>query len=79
MTVALAFDEIVLTGDCGCEDAEPLLELLLSQPQASVYWRRCSRAHSAIVQLLLAAGRQVRGPADDLFLSRWVEPLLTVR
>lgn len=78
MSVALAHDgAIALTGRCGADDAEPLLQLLLADPLAAVDWRGCEAAHTAIVQLLLAAERPVRGPPRDAFLTEWVEPLLT--
>jgi hypothetical protein len=77
MTVAVAGDGTIrLEGDCPVEDAEPLLRLLLSDPAADVDWRACDQAHTAIVQLLLASHRQVRGPPRSIFLRNWIEPLL---
>lgn len=77
MTVALGEDgAITLAGVCGADEAEPLLALLLAHPEAIVDWRRCEGAHTAIVQVLLAAGRRPRGPAAQPFLARWVDLLL---
>lgn len=70
---------IELVGDCVSEDAETLLGLLLAHPQAQVDWRGCEGAHTAVVQVLLAARRPVVGPPHDPFLRRWVEPLLARR
>lgn len=79
MTVTFHDGSIGLAGPCGAEDAEPLLGLLLAHPEAAVDWTRCEGAHTAVVQLLLAAARPVRGPPRDPFLSQWVEPLLIAR
>ena len=71
--------DIILVGACGDDDAEPLLELLLTHPRAAIDWRDCVAAHTCIVQLLLAAGRPLLGPPKDPFLTRWVEPHLAAR
>jgi len=62
MTVAMQQGVIVLDGHCPSGDAENLLQLLLSDPAAYVDWRTCEAAHTAVVQVLLAAGRPVLGP-----------------
>jgi hypothetical protein len=67
---------ILLEGACGDADAEPLARLLLLNPAAPIDWRGCDHAHTAVVQLLLAARRATRGPPGSLFLATWVEPLL---
>lgn len=78
MTVAVASSgDIVLLGACPVDDAEPLLSLLLAHPEAVVDWTGCNRAHTAIIQLLMAARRELRGPCGDPFLNRWVEPLIS--
>lgn len=76
MTVGIRDGTIELAGDCSSDDAERLLAHLLADPQAAVDWRKCERAHMAVVQVLLAAGRPVTGPPKGPFLARWVEPLL---
>ncbi len=67
---------IVLAGACPNEDAEPLLQLLLETPAAPVDWRRCTAAHSAVIQLLLAARPVVQGPPANAALARWVAPAI---
>jgi hypothetical protein len=79
MTVELRDRVVELSGNCPNEDAEPLLSHLASAPDVTVDWRRCERAHLAVVQVLLAAGRPVVGPPAGAFLARWVEPLLRNR
>jgi hypothetical protein len=77
MTVRSAADgSIRLEGDCTIEDAEPLQRLLLTAPEATLDWRTCTAAHTAVVQILLAARPALRGPPDSAFLRDWIEPLL---
>ena len=68
--------DIELAGDCAAEDADALLRHLIAAPGATVDWRACDHAHTAVVQVLLASGAAVRGPARSVFLTQWVEPLL---
>lgn len=77
MTVRTAADgTIELSGDCPLEDAEPLLRLLLSATPAVVDWRQCRAAHTAVIQVLMAAGPTLRGPPADDRLAGWVAPAL---
>ena len=73
MTVRMAASgTIELIGSCTSEDAEPLLRLLLSQPRATVDWRGCRDAGTAVIQVLMAAAPALQGPAADARLERWV-------
>ena len=65
---------IVLLGDCPVDDTEPLFQLLLATPAATVDWTQCSRLHTAIVQLLLAAQPRIIGPCGDALAGRLVLP-----
>jgi hypothetical protein len=77
MTVRLAADgAIVLDGACPLEDAEKLQQYLIADPQACVDWRACAAAHTAVVQILLAAQPTLRGPPASDFLRNHVEPLM---
>ena len=77
MTVRLTEGgEIELAGDCPGEEAEALLRHLISAPGATVDWRGCDHAHTAVVQVLMASGARLRGPPRSRFLTQWVEPLL---
>jgi hypothetical protein len=78
MSVRIGEDgAILLEGPCPIEDAEALLGLLLSHPEAQVDWRACERAHTAVVQLLLASGRSIEGPPSDGFLAHHINPALS--
>lgn len=77
MTVVMENGVVVLTGDCPVGDAEELFQHLLAEPAAAIDWRFCDNAHSAVVQVLLAAGREVLGPPKGEFLRSRVEPALT--
>ena len=68
---------IELVGDCTSGDAEPLLQLLLASPGATVDWRACRGAHTAVVQVLMAAKPKLLGPPADSRLKDWVEPVFT--
>jgi hypothetical protein len=77
VSVSLGADrQILLEGSCGSEDAESLLQLLLSMPGAVVDWQRCSMAHAAVLQVLLAARPTLRGTPRGEELARWVGPAL---
>ena len=77
MTIELADDgTVTMAGTCPIEDAEELQQCLLSHQGAEVDWRSCDAAHTAVVQVLLAAGRALRGPPRGEFLRTHVAPLL---
>ena len=69
MTATMQRGVIVLEGHCPSGDAENLLQLLLSDPVACVDWRTCEAAHTAVVQVLLAAGREIVGPPAGVSLA----------
>ena len=77
MTVAADGDIIRLTGRCGVEDAERLLELLCRAPGA-VDLGECEHLHSALVQILLA-GRAELAPGGAPLLPKWLGRLLDTR
>jgi hypothetical protein len=78
VTVELQADEtIALAGICPSEDAELLLQLLAASPAAPVDWRGCESAHTAVIQVLLAAKPALLGPPGGAFLMEWVAPRLT--
>jgi hypothetical protein len=67
---------IRLQGICPIEDAESLLQCLLAAPGAVVDWSGCDAAHTAVIQILLAAKPSLRGPPRGAFLCDVVAPLL---
>ncbi|NPU11408.1 hypothetical protein HL666_11615 [Bradyrhizobium sp. 83002] len=70
MTVVLnQSGAIQLIGACSVDDAEPLLQLLLANPIAPIDWRNCDTAHAAVIQVLLAAMRPLRGPPAGTLLK----------
>lgn len=68
---------IVLSDPSTASDAEDLIRHLLRNRSAVVDWRECSSAHGAVVQVLLVAHPELRGPPTGSFLRDYVEPLLT--
>ncbi|HZZ70367.1 MAG TPA: hypothetical protein VFE18_19525 [Phenylobacterium sp.] len=80
MSVQLTADGVIqLLDNCPSEDAETLLQHLSAQPEASVDWRLCDQAHAAVVQVLMAAGAELRGPPRGAFLREMVEPAMKAR
>lgn len=55
MPMDLSETVATLTGICEVADAEPLLVWLQAHPQGQVDVSRCEHAHTAIVQVLMAA------------------------
>ncbi len=77
MTVQLAQNgTVLLIGDCRAEDAELLLQHLLKQPDVPIDWAACTSAHTAVIQVLLAAGRIPGGQPKLMFLNDFVGPAL---
>jgi hypothetical protein len=77
MTVRLAaHGDIVLEGTCPSEDAETLLQHLAATPTARVDLRACEFAHTAVIQVLLAAHTELMGPPAGAALRDWVYPVL---
>ena len=67
-------ETIVLTGACPVDDAEPLSQMLLETPAAAVDWRPCVSLHTAVVQVILAAGPVLVGPCGDVWIEKWLAP-----
>ena len=77
MTLRLGDDgAVALMGECSSEDAEALLRHLSGHPTAEVDWRECEGAHTAVIQVLLAAEVYPRGPPANSFLAAFVAPRL---
>ena len=77
MTVRAGGDGLIeLVGVCPSADAEPLLQLLLASPRATVDWRDCRGAHTAVIQVLMAARPLLLGPPADVRLEEWVAPVI---
>jgi hypothetical protein len=67
---------IELVGVCPLEEAERLLQCLLEHGSATVDWRKCEQAHTAVIQVLLASNCSLRGPPVGTFLKDHVEAVL---
>lgn len=76
MTVRVAGEVILLEGVCGSDEAEPLLRHLQMLPTATIDWRGCDLAHTAVLQIMLAARRPIKGPPRGHELRKWAAPLL---
>jgi len=79
MSVLLAEGKISLRGHCPVEDAEPLLRLLQTHPDCPVDIDDATNLHAAVLQLLMAFGREPIGHPRDSFLQKWIVPALAGR
>ena len=57
--------------DVPVDDAEPLLQGLLEASGASVDWTKCQKPHTAVLQVLMAAGVVPLGPCGDAWIEEW--------
>ena len=77
MTIRLAVDgTIKLEGSCDLEDAEKLQQYLMENPRATVDWRSCDMAHTAVIQVLMVAKPVLQGPPAGAFLRDHLDGLL---
>jgi hypothetical protein len=60
---------VILEGHCTIEEAQALFDLLGSVEDPVFDIARAKTIHTAIVQLILASGGKVRGPAASIVLS----------
>ena len=67
---------IELSGRCGADDAEVLLQHLSATPGATVEWSECEHLHSAVVQVLLVGAPVMRGTPKNGFLTTHIAPIL---
>ncbi|WP_029006969.1 hypothetical protein [Azospirillum halopraeferens] len=63
-------------GDCTVEEALPLAEWLTATPDGLLDLGTCTALHTAVLQVLMAAGRPVTTTPADPFLARWVIPAI---
>lgn len=77
MTVRLAEDGTIwLVDDCPAGDADLLLQHLLERSEAPMDWSLCRNAHTAVIQVLLAARRLPAGMPKGTFLRELIGPAL---
>jgi hypothetical protein len=68
--------KIELAGTCPSDDAETLFQFLLEDRSAEVDWSRCERAHTAVIQVLLASGCKITGALGGNFLGEYIDAAL---
>jgi hypothetical protein len=77
MTIRREDGAIRLEGDCRVEEAETLLQMLQTHPDAPVDLSQCRHLHGALVQVLLVFKAKVSGAPETAFLRDLVLPNLT--
>jgi hypothetical protein len=79
MTVTVTAQGVVLLeGVCPIEDADILLRRLSEDPDATVDWSDCKQAHTAVIQVMLAAAPKIIGAPADIFLREHVGTMMAV-
>jgi hypothetical protein len=76
MSIVFEPDRAILRGAAAAEDAESLLEWILSHPEGGVDLRGADRLHTAVVQVLLAARPPIVRDPEEAFLRTWLLPVL---
>jgi hypothetical protein len=76
MTVVVETDRILLQGDCGSADAEPLMAALREMGDLPVDLSAAEHLHTAILQILLAFRPVIAGSPRDTFTRTWLIPNL---
>jgi ABC-type transporter Mla MlaB component len=80
MTIELKDGALVCAGALTVEDAEQLLQLLLERPAPSAPVEAdlaaCGHAHSACLQVLMAARVRVSAWPADAALAAWLQAAL---
>lgn len=61
---------ILLEGICPIAEAEVLRQLLVSTKTATVDWRACEWAHTAVIQVLLSSKVERLGQPKSAFLGK---------
>lgn len=80
MSVQVSNEGVIeLKGVCSVDDAEPLLQLLVNNPEASVDWHACESVHAAVLQILLSARVLPQNKPMSSFLRDVVMPNLEQR
>jgi hypothetical protein len=75
MPMDLSDTAAVLVGVCEVAEAETLLAWLQAHPQGPVDVSGCEHAHTALVQVLIAARPAVTGGSGGADAPAWVEAL----
>jgi hypothetical protein len=76
MPLRLDGETLYLEAECGVEEALALLEHLAAPQPPAIDLRTCTHLHTALVQVLAACRPRDVTPPDDVFLARWLMPLL---
>lgn len=76
MSVEIREQVAYLSGQCGQEEADPLLDSLLDEEATAVHLGGCTHLHASVVQVLLACRPSIVAVPVDEGLERWLIPSL---
>jgi hypothetical protein len=75
MAISYSETTVVIDGECGVEEAMPMLEFLQGHATARIDLRACTNLHSASLQVVMAVADRIASLPEEKFLSRWLTPL----
>ena len=76
MTILIENGAIRLEGVCGHDEVEELLDALEKYADLPINLTQTEHLHTAILQVLVQAKRQLDGEARDAFIRDWLVPVL---
>jgi hypothetical protein len=79
MSITLQDGVIVMSGDCGVEDVEALVNALEQSGLNSVDLTEVLHLHGAVLQILLSFKPSILGSPRDSFVRTWLIPILKGR
>lgn len=66
----------LIEGICTIEDAEPLLDWILTNPKGKINLKQCEHLHTAILQVLMALKPDISVWPEEGSPAFWLVPVL---
>ena len=76
MPICYEGETATLRGQCGVAEIDELVPFLERHPDATVSLDGCQHMHTAVFQLLRSRRTKVTGTPDNMFILKWLYPLL---
>jgi hypothetical protein len=78
MPLTMLGDEVRLIDTCGADEALELAEWLSEAELPKVDLGSCTHMHAALLQTLLTYNPIISVEPQDVFLRRWIAPMLAL-
>lgn len=79
MSVDMEAHAIVLSGDCGVDEAESFVTMLEGRPDLPIDLTSVAALHTSMIQAIMLFQPAIIGAPSVDFLARWVIPSLNPR